>query len=51
MNIDTDQLWKDISALVLKSLVAVDDKMTHEPCSFELYGYDILIDDNVLSDL
>ena len=28
----------------MKSLVVVDDKMTHQPCCFEVFGYDVLID-------
>lgn len=43
-NIDVEALWSNISAVVLKSLAVVDDKMTFQPCCFELYGYDILID-------
>ena len=42
--IDTDALWKSISLLVLKSLVIVDDKMSYQPCNFEVFGYDVLID-------
>jgi tubulin polyglutamylase TTLL5 len=44
MGMDTAALWRDISILVVKSLVIVDDKMTHQPCAFEVFGYDILID-------
>lgn len=44
MGMDTVGLWRDICILVVKSLVIVDDKMTHQPCAFEVYGYDILID-------
>lgn len=41
---DVDLLWRNICLVVLKSLVAVDDKMTHQPCCFEVFGYDVLID-------
>jgi hypothetical protein len=44
VGIDSDLLWRNIQLCVLKSLVVVDDKMTHQPCSFELFGYDVLID-------
>jgi tubulin polyglutamylase TTLL5 len=44
MGMDTAALWRDISILVVKSLVIADDKMTHQPCAFEVFGYDILID-------
>ena len=42
--IDTDALWRSISLLVIKSLIIVDDKMSYQPCSFEVFGYDVLID-------
>jgi hypothetical protein len=41
-NIQT--LWKNISLVVLKSLVMIDEKMSHQPCCFEVFGYDVLID-------
>lgn len=44
MGIDTDLLWRNIQLCILKSLVVVDEKMVHQPCSFELFGYDVLID-------
>ncbi len=44
--IDTENLWKNICLLIVKSLVMVDDKMVYQPCCFELFGYDILIDEN-----
>lgn len=42
--IDSQSVWRSICILVLKSLVIVDDKMTHQPCNFEVFGYDVLID-------
>lgn len=42
--INTEQVWNDICLLVVKSLVAVDDKIEHQPCCFELFGYDVLLD-------
>lgn len=44
-NFNTDVLWKNICLLVVKSLVAVDDKIAHQPCCFEVFGYDVLIDE------
>ena len=41
---DVEAIWRSISLLVIKSLVIVDDKMAHQPCSFEVFGYDVLID-------
>jgi hypothetical protein len=42
--IDVPTLWRNICAVVVKSLMVVEDKMTHQPCCFEVFGYDILID-------
>lgn len=47
--IDTDSVWQGICAVVIKSLVVVDDKMNHQPCCFELFGYDVLIDQDLRS--
>ena len=44
---DTNQIWENICALVVKSLVAVDDKMMHQACCFEVFGYDVLIDESL----
>jgi len=41
-----DTIWKSICLLVIKTLVAVDDKMTFQPCCFEHFGFDVLLDDN-----
>ena len=41
--VDTSKLWQSICNLVVKSLVVVEDKMTFQPCCFELFGYDVLI--------
>lgn len=42
--IDCDALWRSVCLLIVKSLVVVDDKMSAQPCSFELFGYDVLVD-------
>jgi len=44
---DTDLIWRNICLLILKSLVVVDEKMTHQPCCFEVFGYDVLLDENL----
>lgn len=41
---DTELMWKNICLLIVKSLVAVDEKMTPQPCCFEVFGYDVLLD-------
>lgn len=42
-----DQLFKSIERLVLRSLVSVQHTMITDKHCFELYGYDILIDDDL----
>jgi tubulin polyglutamylase TTLL5 len=44
---DVDHIWTEISALIVKSLVAVDDKVPFQPSCFEVYGYDVLIDQDL----
>jgi tubulin polyglutamylase TTLL5 len=44
---DVKAVWRNISQLIVKSLVIVDDKMRHQPCSFEVFGYDVLIDSDL----
>ena len=39
-----ESLWHDIAELVLKSLLCVEDEITPQCNSFEVYGYDVLID-------
>ena len=43
--IDVDLIWRNICLLITKSLVVVDEKMSHQPCAFEVFGYDIILDD------
>ena len=43
-NVDVDKLWGSICILVLKSLVITDDKMVHQACCFEMFGFDVLVD-------
>lgn len=45
--IDCDEVWRSICTLIVKSLVVVEDKIPHQPCAFELFGYDVLIDENL----
>jgi len=39
------KLWADITQLIVKSLVCVDDVIPYQPNSFEMFGYDVLLDD------
>ncbi|KAH8097924.1 hypothetical protein JL720_843 [Aureococcus anophagefferens] len=41
---DEARVWDGVRELVLKSLVCVEDSIPHQPNSFELFGYDVLID-------
>jgi tubulin polyglutamylase TTLL5 len=43
---DPKSIWDEILLLIMKSLLAVDDKISSQPCAFELFGYDVLIDSN-----
>jgi hypothetical protein len=45
--IQSQNIWDSICTLIVKSLVVVDDKIPHQPNCFELFGYDILIDENL----
>ena len=42
---DPAKLWADIRQLIVRSLVCVDDVIPYQPNSFEMFGYDVLIDD------
>jgi len=46
-NIDTEAVWKGICDVVVKSLVCADDVIPNQPNSFELFGYDIMIDEDL----
>ena len=40
-----DDIWKQCIEIILKSLVACQNEIPYNPCCFELYGYDVIIDD------
>jgi len=42
-----DQLFTNIEALVVRSLMSVQKVMIHDKHCFEMYGYDILVDDQL----
>lgn len=41
-----EEIWEQIKLLIIKSLVAAQPNIGHQPNAFELLGYDILIDQN-----
>jgi hypothetical protein len=46
-NADFDRdIWPAISELIVKSLCCVEEHIGSQPNSFELFGYDVLIDEN-----
>jgi tubulin polyglutamylase TTLL5 len=45
--IDTNAVWNSIVDLVVKSLICVDDVIPNQPNSFEVFGYDVLVDANL----
>ncbi|KAK3243678.1 hypothetical protein CYMTET_46683 [Cymbomonas tetramitiformis] len=42
--IDTEALWSRISDVVLRSLFVVEEPISHQVNSFELLGFDVMID-------
>jgi hypothetical protein len=46
MNIEFNSIWEQIKDIVLKSLIACEIDIPNSPSSFELLGYDIIIDTN-----
>eukprot|EP01041_Mallomonas_annulata_P005565 gene5565-11198_t len=45
--LDPELIWNQICTLIVKSLVVVDDRIGYQPCSFEVFGYDVLLDENL----
>lgn len=37
-------IWSNIIELVVRSLVCVDDVIPYQPNSFEVFGYDVMLD-------
>jgi hypothetical protein len=40
-------LWASIEEVVLKALLCVDGEIANQPNSFELFGYDVILDDDL----
>jgi len=47
LNVDVEALWNSIKRCVLKALVCVEDSIVNQISAFELFGFDVLIDDNL----
>jgi hypothetical protein len=47
LGVDSEAVWTNIKELVIKSLVAVEDKMYFQPNCFEVFGFDVLIDEDL----
>ena len=45
--INFEPIWKKVQDIVLKSLIAAQFDIPFTPSCFELFGYDIIIDDNL----
>lgn len=45
--INFDTIWQQIREIIIKSLLAVQSEMESTPSSFDLVGYDVLIDANL----
>lgn len=46
-NIDYDAIWVKIEEVVLKTLVVCQGDIGYNPCCFELFGFDVIVDDNL----
>ena len=47
MRINYDDIWAKVEDIVLKTLVCANNEISYNPCCFELFGFDIIIDDNL----
>jgi tubulin polyglutamylase TTLL5 len=45
--VDVDKLKADVDTVILKSLIAAQTDIGQQPNSFELFGYDVFIDDKL----
>ena len=44
---DIDMIWKNIQELCLRTLMAVGDKIPHQPNAFEVFGFDVILDEEL----
>ena len=42
-----EDLWSDIKEVCIKTLLSVESSIPSQPNSFELFGFDVIIDDNL----
>jgi hypothetical protein len=47
MNVDYDDIWTKIENVTLKTLVSCQNEVPYNPCCFELFGFDVIIDDHL----
>lgn len=47
LGVDSEAVWANIKELVIKSLVAVEDRMSFQPNCFEVFGFDVLMDEDL----
>eukprot|EP01022_Parablepharisma_sp_SALTPOND_P020230 TRINITY_DN361_c0_g1_i3.p1 TRINITY_DN361_c0_g1~~TRINITY_DN361_c0_g1_i3.p1 ORF type:complete len:707 (+),score=86.81 TRINITY_DN361_c0_g1_i3:571-2691(+) len=45
--VEFSTIWKQIAEIITKSLVACQIDIPYNPCCFELFGYDIIVDSNL----
>eukprot|EP00003_Mantamonas_plastica_P015330 TRINITY_DN2602_c0_g1_i14.p1 TRINITY_DN2602_c0_g1~~TRINITY_DN2602_c0_g1_i14.p1 ORF type:complete len:305 (+),score=112.03 TRINITY_DN2602_c0_g1_i14:605-1519(+) len=45
--VDVDTMWNNITEVIIKSLFVVEDHITQNPSCFEVFGYDILVDQDL----
>jgi len=46
-NVEWSGIWQQVQEIVTKSLIACQIDIPYNPCCFELFGYDIIIDSNL----
>ncbi|GFH51855.1 hypothetical protein CTEN210_08330 [Chaetoceros tenuissimus] len=44
LGVDVEEIWEQIKKLCIKTLIATADEIPHQPNSFELFGFDIILD-------
>ena len=47
LGVDTDDLWEKLTDVCRKTLVAAGSDIQYQPNSFEIFGYDLMFDQNL----